>query len=327
MSQLIEERTIIVAQIDCTKIDLPTIVSEILPQEERRRVENVAKEIKTTISKIGFKDVYIIGNIRLPLSFYAAVPKKDNINLETINKLLEENDFKQQLKIRETDDFKLLIPSFMPSDQVSNFQPIALLPSTMPSKPSEQNDSKQISDSKISKSPALRKEFVEASKAIENYPIKIFVFIPDFVKRVYNEIKPTILPDNKQVDFSVLFNQFRWFAIGIDPAKSEIHVVIETQNENKTKIFATELNNLFETGYDTITKLIKSENFLDDFLDTLELDVDSDVVKSIITQSKIIIKYLKPKIQGKSIVLHLSSKDIWELLKTNFRRNAGVPPA
>jgi hypothetical protein len=299
ISQLIEEQTIIVAQIDCTKINLPTIISEILPQENQRHVEEIAQNTKAIISKTGLKNVYVIGNIQLPILFYLAIPKEDKVDIEAINKLMAEIGFEQQFEIRETADFKLLIPSFM--------APYSLRQS---------DDLKQITDATVPKLPVLRKEFVEASKELENYPIKISVSLPSFVKRILNETKPTFFENDKQVDFSILLNQFRWLAIGIDPKKSEIHVVTETQAENKTQDFLTELNNLIDVGFDQFIKLADSEVFKDKDYYSEWFSVDFDgFTKSIISQRKVILEFLTPKVQGKSIVFHYSSKVISELIQ------------
>jgi prepilin-type processing-associated H-X9-DG protein len=291
LSQLIEEETIIVAQIDLTQIDLDKIdlakfaIPEPLLQNYKQKIITFTKQFKEVLAVSRLKTVYLIGNIKTT-AFYFAVLKTDDVNLNVFYKIAE---------IRETADFKLIIPILRSKDIIKS-----------------KKYRNRVADLTVPrKNPKLRKEFEEALNAVEGYPIKIAISIPEFVKYVLRETKPIIFEDDKKVDFSLLLNLFCWQAIGIDPLKPEIHAVTESQTENKSQEYLTEVNDFLDAAFEKIIKFSKSKIAGEN----PDNDPIISIVQFLITRQKIIRDQIIPKLQGKSLVLHYSPEDLKEIFK------------
>ncbi|MDR2170075.1 MAG: DUF1559 domain-containing protein [Planctomycetaceae bacterium] len=293
LSQLIEEETIFVAQIDFAKIEFPDIILDGVQTEWRKDIEMKVGQLKEIISKANLKTAYLIGNIRLPAVVYFAFPKSDGVDLDVIQGAL--NSFsgeKTRFEVRETGDFKLLIPVIFALNNVHSDRIVA---------------------ASIPKKPVDRPEFTEAWNAVADYPVKVLIAIPDFIKRILRETKPIIFDDDKRVDFSVLLDQFRWQAIGLNPQKIKLHAVTETQAENKTQDFLTEVNDFLDAGIGQIGKFLDSDNimaekFKEDYL-------SNKFIERLVEKRKIIRDKIAPKIRGKSLVVSYSLDDLSKLFK------------
>jgi hypothetical protein len=310
-SQLIDEETFLVAQIDLDKIALPDakqheslrviydmlakVPADFSSDDDQKLVAKI-KPIKEFLAAIGLKNIYIIGKAKIPVPVYFAIPKKDNINIELLKPYIAA--FPMRIEFRETEDFKLIIPITKP-----------------PNSPGSDEPAKRIADSVVPKNKKDRKEFAEAFNAVKNYPVKILFVIPDYVKRILHETKPVIFEQDKRVDFQLLLKLFRWQAIGIDPSKPELHAVTECQNANQTNDFLTEINDLLDVSIDRLLAFSKEwydeKDEFDDASQYLDNSPQYSLARFFTQNHKSIRRAIAPTLKGNSVVLHYSDKNFF----------------
>ncbi|GHT42674.1 hypothetical protein FACS189443_5910 [Planctomycetales bacterium] len=246
LAQLIEQDTVLVAHIDFAKIDpqglaqnnkvIPETIAKAAGFPSSTELTAWLESQKTYLtSTLGISEVYVVVNLRVPLPFYVAVPKTDQLKVETLKKVLEsvEQTTTECFTIRETTDFVLI---FWNNDtHLSELTLNALLP----------------------KKPVSRPDITEAFKEVETYPIQLVAAFPDYARKVLKETKPPLPAPFDKVDIAALVSDFRWKAVGIDPSKPELHLVVEMKSEFAAAAIYEQSKTFLDFGFEALLRYAK----------------------------------------------------------------------
>jgi hypothetical protein len=299
LAQLLEQDTVLVAHIDFAKINPQGLV-----QNNKVILETIAKAAgfpssseltawlenqKTYLtSTLGISEVYVVVNLRLPLPLYAAVPKTDTDKLqgEALKKALEsvERATTKRFTIQETADFVFF---FWDNPRLK-------------------------ADALLPKKPVPRPDIVEAFKEVEAYPIQLVAAFPDYARKVLKDTKPALPAPFDKVDIAALVSDFRWKAVGADPSKPELHLVIETKSEFAAATIYEQSKTLLNIGFEALLRYAKKPNEYN--TSALELSLWKHLSEYMTPELlETIQTAILPKPQGTRLVTHWDSKKFSEL--------------
>ncbi len=103
--------------------------------------------------------------------------------------------------------------------------------------------------------PEPREALATALGAISDYPIQLLILPPDFVRRTMVEMQPTLPTALGGGSSRVLTDGLLWGAVGVDPAKPRVTVVIQSASQRAAQDFRDYLPNLAEAAYQALPEI------------------------------------------------------------------------
>ncbi len=103
--------------------------------------------------------------------------------------------------------------------------------------------------------PAPRKELRPALDAVADFPVQVLLLPPEFVRRTMVELEPTLPPVLGGGPSSVLTEGVLWAALGIDPAKSRVELVVQSASERAARELSDYLPKLVEAVYQALPQV------------------------------------------------------------------------
>lgn len=103
--------------------------------------------------------------------------------------------------------------------------------------------------------PTPRKELQPALDAVADFPVQVLLLPPDFVRRTMVELEPTLPPVLGGGPSSVLTDGVLWAALGIDPAKSRVELVVQSASERAARELSAYLPKLVEAVYQALPQV------------------------------------------------------------------------
>jgi hypothetical protein len=241
LSLLLEQDTVLVAHIDVAKIDTQGLVQNnkmILEMLAKANNLPSSKELTALIersktyltSTLGINEAYLVANARVPFPFYAAIPKTEQLKVETFKKVLADigQNNVAPIIVRETADFVFLV--YMGGAVIPEATVNMILP----------------------KKPVPRPDLTEAFKEVQAYPIQVVVAFPDYVRKVIRDTKPVLPKPWDNVDIMAISGSFRWQAVGIDPSKPEFHQVVETKSNLAASTIYEQIEKLLSITFEEL---------------------------------------------------------------------------
>jgi hypothetical protein len=264
LSALFDDETLCVVHVDLTQIDTDTVLDNSrafvdtlfdkagLTETDRDSLRvllqppggvsplnwNLSKGLAKTgkaylVDTLGVREAFLVvqaGGKSFPALVWVAVPKHEKLNVPLLTAALKD---KSSL-VRETDDFCFVT---MLSDSLAQRVNLA-----------------NVGPNRA----AARPEFLEALEVVKDYPIKILVAPPKYVKKVFRETRPTLPGAFEKTDIASMPDALRWKAVGINPEKLDFLAVAEAESENDAQLLYRSGSELFSWACGELIASVKN---------------------------------------------------------------------
>lgn len=320
-SEFIEDETILIVHIDLRGIDIPKVIEnnkplldkvvetldlrseelqhDLIPNETDRKrfaeiigdwdtLANLAQGGKAFLeSVIGIDEAYLYVNLKGPGIINIVIPKNDKLNITVLKSMIPESEHRL---MHETEKYLIIaIPSLVDGGTVDD-RIAALAERTGTVKP--------------------REGFLNAWNAVEDYPIKIMVSPPTYLKKVLKEIPLKFPRPFDKIDLEKLIGGLAWKAAGFDPAKPEFYAVAEAESEIAAKEIQIQSHLLLNTIGNVFCEWA-GEGLEREAIPAQEKELIRTFAGMLTPENrKTIIETLIPEPQGKRFVLKAESEEI-----------------
>ena len=95
-----------------------------------------------------------------------------------------------------------------------------------------------ISDSTL---PAVRPDLASAIQTVAEFPVKLLVLPPDYLRVTFRELIPQLPAKFGSIPTATVLDGVRWAAIGVDPATLKSQATLQSNSQVAAQAFATEI--------------------------------------------------------------------------------------
>ncbi len=138
--------------------------------------------------------------------------------------------------------------------------------------------------------PSPRPEIAEAFDAVEGFPVQMLLVPPAYARRAIEEMLPELPEEIGGGPSRVLTDGLRWVAIGIDPAKISVRMVIQSTDDEAAARLAKQLPVIVRTAHEKIEPFSKKINA---------------------EQLETLLATFSPKAEGSQLILTLDDRKIF----------------
>lgn len=235
----VSESTFLIVKVDIAKLALPdleTVLANMPPESKTittKAYEQLQERLKEVRSALNGQPIYL--SVAIPMSRQAGgtlgfVRKSDQLNVEQVK------TFAKQTLRRELLDHAGYLVQIEPPDPGTD---VAHALEATPAVP--------------------RDEVAAAFQTVARFPIQVLLLPPEHVRRTFQEL-PTELP--AQIGggpSSLLTEGVLWATLGIDPAKLQAHVTIQSATNDAAQKLAAHLPKMVSAMVESASKSARKQ--------------------------------------------------------------------